>query len=278
MTMRVTELLASGESRLATVSGTPRLDVEILLAAAIGRDRAWLRAFGEVVPRAEAQAHYETLLARRASGEPVAYVLGQREFWSLPLRVTPATLIPRADTELLVECALRSLPDGGSLLDLGTGSGAVALAVCSARPAAVVAAVDRSDAALAVARHNGAVLGLNVAWHLSDWFSALSGQTFDVIVGNPPYIAENDPHLLEGDLVHEPRSALVSGQDGMDDLRCIIDTAPAYLKPGGRLWLEHGFDQGAQVREALVARGFMAVETCSDLAGHDRVTGGRLHG
>jgi release factor glutamine methyltransferase len=278
MTVQINKLLASGESRLATVSDTPRLDVEILLAAAIGRDRAWLRAFGEVVPRTEAQVHYETLLARRASGEPLAYVLGQREFWSLPLRVTPATLIPRADTELLVECALRSLPDGGSLLDLGTGSGAVALAVCSARPSAVVVAVDRSAAALAVARHNGAVLGLNVVWCLSDWFSALAGQTFDVIVGNPPYIAENDPHLLQGDLVHEPRSALVSGQDGMDDLRRIIDTAPAYLKPGGGLWLEHGFGQGSEVRKVLAARGFVAVETCRDLAGHERVTGGRRNG
>jgi release factor glutamine methyltransferase len=192
--------------------------------------------------------------------------------------VTPDTLIPRPDTELLVECALESLPDGGRLLDLGTGSGAIALAVRSSRVDARVVAVDRSQAALDVARQNGASLGLHVEWYLSDWFSALPAGAFDVIVSNPPYIPEDDPHLHAGDVAHEPRTALVSGGGGLDDLRRIIGGASSRLAEGGWLWLEHGFEQAEAVRALLGEAAFGAIGTRRDLAGHERVTGGRFRG
>jgi release factor glutamine methyltransferase len=276
--MQVRDLLLHAESRLRPVSESPRLDAEVLLAFVLGRERSWLRAFGETEPDQQQQARFEALLQRREAGEPVAYLLGRREFWSLSLTVTPDTLIPRPDTELLVECAIGSLPGGGRLLDLGTGSGAIALAVrCSRRDARVVA-VDRSQAALEVARQNGVALGLQVEWYLSDWFSALPAGVFDVIVSNPPYIAEGDPHLHAGDVAHEPRTALVSGGGGLEDLRLIIAETPNRLAEGGWLWLEHGFAQAAAVRALLGASGFVAIETRRDLSGHERVTGGRFGG
>lgn len=276
--MQVKDLLMHAESRLRPVSESPRLDAEVLLAFVLGRERSWLRAFDETEPDQPHKARFETLLRRREAGEPVAYLLGRREFWSLSLTVTPDTLIPRPDTELLVECAIGSLPDGGRLLDLGTGSGAIALAVRSSRVDARVMAVDRSQSALDVARQNGAALGFHVEWRLSDWYSALPTGRFEVIVSNPPYIAEGDPHLVAGDVAHEPRAALVSGDDGLEDLRCIISGAREWLVAGGWLWLEHGFAQAAAVRALLGASGFVAIETRRDLSGHERVTGGRLDG
>ena len=278
MIMQVRELLARAETLLQPVSESPRLDSEVLLASVMGRQRSWLRAFDEVQPDASECVRFDALITRRQAGEPVAYLLGRREFWSLWLAVTPDTLIPRPDTELLVECALNSLPAGGRLLDLGTGSGAIALAVRSSRPDVRVTGVDRSEAALAVACQNGDALGLDVHWQQSDWFSAVPAEPFDVIVSNPPYIAEGDPHLLAGDVAHEPRSALVAGPEGLDDLRSIVARASGYLVPGGWLWLEHGFAQAARVRDLLDGAGFVAVSTCRDLSGHERVTGGRFDG
>lgn len=276
--MQVRNLLLQAESRLRPVSESPRLDAEVLLAFVLDRQRPWLRAFDEVEPDPQQQARFEALLRRREAGEPVAYLVGRREFWSLALTVTPDTLIPRPDTELLVECALASLPAGGRLLDLGTGSGAIALAVRSSRSDVTVVAVDRSQSALDIARQNGVALGLQVEWYLSDWFSALPAGVFDVIVSNPPYIEEGDPHLRAGDVAHEPRTALVSGGGGLDDLRSIVAGAGGRLAAGGWLWLEHGFAQATAVHALLGASGFVAIETRRDLSGHERVTGGRLHG
>ncbi|MBB5864484.1 peptide chain release factor N(5)-glutamine methyltransferase [Xanthomonas sp. 3058] len=255
-----------------------RRDAEPLLLHALGRDRAWLFAHGrDPVVDSVAQA-FEVLVQRRQAGEPVAYLTGKRGFWTLDLAVSTATLIPRADTEALVELALERIDHtpGRRVADLGTGSGAIALAIASERPQAQVVATDASAAALAVALHNAHSHQLhNVACRLGSWFAPLSGECFDLIASNPPYIAAHDPHLGEGDLRYEPASALASGPDGLDDIRLIVTDAPAHLLPGGWLLLEHGWDQGAAVAELLVARGFDAVATHQDLEQRDRVTVGR---
>ncbi len=254
----------------------PRLDAELLLAAALGVPRSRLRAAPESQPDAAAAARFAGLLARRAAGEPIAYLLGRREFWSLELEVDPAVLVPRPETELLVSETLQRLPAGGAarLLDLGTGSGAIALALKHERPDAMVTAVERSPAALAVARRNAARLALAVELLEGDWFGPLAGRRFDAIVANPPYVASADPHLAA--LGHEPRAALVAGADGLDDLHRIIAAAPAHLVPGGWLLVEHGADQGPAVRSSLVAAGFAEVGTATDGAGRARVGMGTM--
>src|SRR5690606_4258090 len=218
----------------------------------------------------------------RAAGEPVAYLTGRRGFWTLDLAVTPDTLIPRPETELLVEQALQRLGSEAEarVADLGTGSGAIALAIAAERPLARVAAVDRSAGALAVARANALAHGLEgrVEFLAGDWFAPLQGRRFDLVVSNPPYIAEGDPHLARGDLRYEPAPALASGPDGLDAIRTIVAAAPRHLLPGGWLLLEHGFDQGAAVRGLLEARGFAEVATVPDLEGRDRVSLGRAAG
>lgn len=257
-----------------------RVDAIALLAHALARVPAWLYAHGDDRIEEEQLARFEALLSRRAAGEPVAYLTGRRGFWSFDLRVTPDTLIPRPETELLVELALARIPADAHaprLADLGTGSGAIALALAHERRRARVVAVDVSAGALDVARSNATELGLaNVEFRLGDWLAPLAGERFDLIASNPPYIAEGDPHL--DDLRHEPAPALSSGRDGLDAIRIIADEARAHLLPGGWLLLEHGWDQGEAVRGILDAAGFAEVITDRDLEGRDRVTSGRWPG
>jgi release factor glutamine methyltransferase len=271
--MKVSDLLAAATKRLGTADG--RLEAELLLSRTLGKSRAWLYAWPEHEASDEQQAAFGRLVEARVRGEPIAYLTGQREFWSLDLAVTPDVLIPRPETELLVELALARIPRDANVrvADLGTGSGAIALALARERPLARVLATDVSAAALAVARANAERLHLrNVEFAAGDWCSALADDRFDVIVSNPPYIARGDEHLGIGDLRSEPMLALASGIDGLDAIRDIIAQAPAHLRDGGWLLLEHGWDQAARVRDLLDARSFRAIATERDAAGHERVT------
>jgi release factor glutamine methyltransferase len=258
-------------------SPTARLDAELLLAAALGKSRSYLHTWPERIVPTEAAVAFAGFLQRRRDGEPVAYILGQQGFWKIDLEVAPHTLIPRPETELLVEAALQLLPaTPAQVLDLGTGTGAIALALASERPVWQVTAVDRVPEAVALAERNRERLHLANARVLeSHWFSALAGERFDLIISNPPYIAAADPHLSAGDVRFEPASALVSGADGLDDLRLIISQAPEQLNTGGWLLLEHGYDQAGAVRELLARHGFEQVESRQDLAGHERISLGR---
>ncbi len=256
-----------------------RVDARVLLCHILRRESAYLAAHPEAPLTPEQAADFAGLVARRAAGEPVAYLTGEREFFGHRFKVSPAVLIPRPETEGLVERALEHLaPDRAStVLDLGTGSGCIAISIAFARPQARVHALDCAADALAVARENAARLGAsNVRFSPSDWFSAVAGEAFDTIVANPPYIAKGDPHLTEGDLRFEPSSALVAGRDGLDAIRHIVAGAPSHLASGGWLFLEHGFDQAEDVRAIMQAAGFSAVSSTADLAGIERITGGRL--
>jgi release factor glutamine methyltransferase len=312
--------LQSAASQLNTQEAG--LEAQLLLQHLLNVNRAWLIAHADDALNAEdgqpnIHAAFEALITRRLNGEPIAYILGEREFFGLNLKVTPDTLIPRPDTETLVEAALTKIPqsdnssqssfprkresmltltpkidsrfrgndDRGSIednkqpiiLDLGTGTGAIALAIAKNRPRAQVTAVDASAGALKIAKENAQNLQIpNVQFVLSHWFDALKNQTFDVIVSNPPYIEANDMHLSQGDVRFEPRSALVSGADGLDDIRQIIASAPPHLNPQGWLMLEHGYNQAKQVSTLLQKAGFSDIETMQDLGGNDRVTIGRM--
>ena len=268
-------LLRDARSRVDAV------DAQWLLAYALGRAPAWLYAHATDPVDAQVAAAFELLVARRAAGEPVAYLTGRRGFWTFELQVTPDTLIPRPETELLVELALARLPPDRDLqlADLGSGSGAIALALAHERPRARVLATDASEAALAVARANARALGIaNIAFARGDWCAALDARVFDLIASNPPYIAAGDPHLARGDLRHEPATALASGIDGLDAIRAIVATAPSHLATDGSLLLEHGLEQGDAVRALLAAAGFTDVRTDRDLEGRDRVSSGRWPG
>ncbi len=272
-----------GQALRAAAAALPgdeaRAEAEMLLAQALQQSRAWLVAHDRDALEHEPRARFSALLARRRAGEPVAHILGQRGFWSLDLAVTADTLIPRPETERLVELALERLPfaQSSEVLDLGTGTGAIALAIASERPDAAITAVDADARALAVAGKNAARLGLGrIRFLRSDWFSAVAGERFRLIVANPPYLAEDDPHLATGDLRHEPRLALVSGPDGLDAIRRIVRQAPGHLAPDGWLLLEHGMDQGGAVRELLRTAGFTLVSTATDIEGRDRVTLGQF--
>ncbi|BFO56938.1 MULTISPECIES: peptide chain release factor N(5)-glutamine methyltransferase [Comamonadaceae] len=258
--------------------GLPRIDAQMLLLHVLGRptgDRAWLLAHDTDALPPGAQARFADMCRRRAAGEPVAYLTGTREFYGLPLAVDARVLDPRPDTETLVDWALEVLAPlpAPRVLDLGTGSGAIALAVQHRRPTAEVTAVDASADALQVARANGARLGLPVRWRLGHWLEGVD-ERFDAIVSNPPYIASGDAHLAA--LTHEPLQALASGPDGLDDLRTIVAQAPAHLVPGGWLLLEHGWDQAEAVQALLRNAGLSDVQSRTDLAGHARCSGARL--
>lgn len=274
--MRIDQLLAHAAQ---IDSPTAQLDAELLLAFVLDQPRSYLYTWPEKPVSAVQTANYMALLERRQRGEPVAYLLGRQGFWTLDLAVAEHTLIPRADTELLVEAALQLAASDSALnlLDLGTGSGAVALAIASERPHWQVTGVDRIESAVALAQSNQRQLALsNVQFLVSDWFSALAEQRYDLILSNPPYIAENDPHLQQGDVRFEPLSALVAGPDGLDDIRIIIAQAPSYLTAHGWLLLEHGFEQASAVRELLEQAGFVDVSSQRDLAGHERISLGCL--
>ncbi len=273
----VRQLLAEAAQALPGVEG--RHEAELLLLHVLGQPRSWLFAHATDPVDAHAAAAFQALLAQRVAGQPVAYLLGRRGFWTLDLEVGPATLIPRPETELLVELALARLPADRPLrvADLGTGSGAIALALASERPQAVVIATDFSEDALAVAARNAQRHALgNVGFRAGSWYAALVGERFDLIASNPPYIAADDPHLAQGDLRFEPATALASGADGLDDIRRIIAGAGAHLHPGGWLLIEHGWDQGAPIRALLQQAGLIEVATERDLEQRDRVSLGCL--
>jgi len=272
-------LIPPGASIAAVQAGLPLdpLENRILLCHATGLSRVQLITQGDRPLTPEEARRLDALVARRLGGEPIAYVVGKREFFGLDFQVGPAVLIPRPDTELIVELALERLPQGPArLLDMGTGSGAIAVAVAHTRPDADVTALDVSPDALAVAQANAAANGARVRFLHSSWFDALAGAaTFDVIASNPPYIAAGDAHLAQGDLRFEPVGALTDHADGLSALRIIVQGSPRHLAPGGWLLLEHGYDQAAAVRALLAEGGFTDVQSWRDLGGIERVSGGR---
>ena len=258
---------------------TAKLEAQLLLQHALNVNRAWLIAHEHENLPPSIHAAYRAMLERRLNSEPIAYILGYREFYGLNLKVTADTLIPRPDTETLVEAALAktSYQEKSQILDLGTGTGAIALAIAKHRPQAHITAVDTSENALKISQENAQNLHIsNVQFMLSNWFDALKNQRFDVIVSNPPYIEANDMHLMQGDLRFEPISALASGEDGLDAIRAIISQAPQHLNPHGWLMLEHGYNQASKVAALLEQAGFSDISNAKDLSGIDRVTIGRL--
>jgi release factor glutamine methyltransferase len=277
MTLR--EAIAAAAARIGGEGGAT--DAQWLLAHVLGRDRTYLVANAAEPLPDQVAAAFESLVARRAGGEPVAYLTGRRGFWSFDVEVGPAVLIPRPETELLVEFALDHLPRDRActVADLGTGSGAIAIAVALERPRAEVVAVDASAGALEIARRNAARLAPGrVTFIEGSWWTPLKGRRFDLVLSNPPYIPERDPHLARGDLRFEPRAALAAGLDGFDALRAIVEDLPERLAPGGHVALEHGYDQAAEVRALLAAVGLRDVATIRDLAGHERISVGRSAG
>jgi release factor glutamine methyltransferase len=254
------------------------LENRILLQHALGIPRVALITQSDRALDAQEAERLSTLVQRRIKGEPIAYIVGQREFFGLPFKVTPAVLIPRPDTELIVELAIERLPQQGRMLDMGTGSGAIAVSVAHARRDAHVTALDLSPAALDVARENAGINGASVRFLQSDWFAALGDERFELIASNPPYIAAGDEHLSQGDLRFEPAGALTDHADGLSALRIIIAGARKHLVAGSWLLLEHGYDQAEQVRELLAAHGYLDAQSWRDLAGIERVSGGRFNG
>ncbi|MEX0429901.1 peptide chain release factor N(5)-glutamine methyltransferase [Spiribacter insolitus] len=264
-----------GIDQLAETSPSAAIDTDCLLAAATGLEPVQLRAWPEASIEPAAWQRFRTTLRRRRDGEPVAYLLGRRGFMDFELAVTPSVLIPRPETEHLVEAALAQPAD--RVLELGTGSGCIAIALARAWPSARIDAVDRSSDALAVASRNAEALGaVSVRFLAGDWYAPVAGNRFGLIIANPPYIADDEPEPDRDDARFEPRGALRAGATGLEALEFIIAAAPRHLDPGGRIWLEHGYGQGAAVRGRLAEQGFTAIETRRDLAGHERVSGGIL--
>ncbi len=274
----IEDLLQQARTKLTDNTESARLEAEILLAFTLGKNRSWLRTWPEHIPSPDQQDTFDHLLMRRTAGEPIAYITGERDFWDMTLRVTPDTLIPRPETERLVELALEHIPQATDwrIADLGTGSGAIALALARERPRCHLIATDVSAAALQVARSNAKKLGIrNIEFRLGPWLAPLAGERLALIASNPPYIHPDDPHLCCGDLRFEPAAALGSAPDGLHDIREITREARGHLLSGGWLLLEHGYDQGSAVRAILAAQGYCEVATHSDLGGHDRTSQGR---
>ncbi|MDY6921554.1 MAG: peptide chain release factor N(5)-glutamine methyltransferase [Pseudomonadota bacterium] len=276
----VSDALHWAEQQLAQVGpdspAAAKVDSQWLLGHVLGRNSAWLRAWPDALVGEPQWQQFQALIQRRLNGEPVAYLTGQQGFWTLELQVTPETLVPRPDTERLVELALQKVgPEPARVLDLGTGTGAIALALASERPRWEITATDLEQPTLAVAQGNSERLNLPITLLQSHWFAALAGSRFDLIVSNPPYIAADDPHLLGPGVRSEPMRALVSGSDGLDAIREIVRQAPGHLDAGGWLLLEHGWHQGEVVRALLLGRGFTGVATERDLGGNERVTLGQ---
>ena len=261
--------------RLEGATDSARLDLETLLAWVLKKDRAYLYTWPEKTLTAVEMARFNDALIRRSAGEPIAYIVGEKEFWSLSLSVNNSTLIPRPDTETLVEVALAHLCDGMTALDLGTGSGAIAIAIAHEKPSCKIVAIDSVADAVELAKQNCARFGLsNLTIYQSNWFEKLVGKKFNVIVSNPPYIDKNDPHLHHGDIRYEPLSALVADEDGLAAIRTIAREAVSHLHPNGWLIVEHGWQQAEAARMLLAEYGFAAVKTVKDYGGNDRVTMG----
>lgn len=264
-------------AQLLAQSGLPALEARMLLERVLGKNSAWLMAHADEPASVNTEQAFVALARRRARGEPIAYILGEREFYGLEFRVTPDVLIPRPETELLVDLALRRIPEDSTVrvLDLGTGSGAIAIALATERREAQVTAVDVEATALDVARENARRHGVYVNFLCGDWFGPLSAETFDLIVSNPPYVAVENPHLALGDVRFEPQRALVGGADGLDCIRAVVRRARPHLRPGAWLLFEHGYDQADACCELLLAEGYREVRSWPDLAGIPRVSGGR---
>jgi release factor glutamine methyltransferase len=269
----IQQTLLNARNLLSVITDNPQLEAELLLAHVLNVSRTHLRAFGETTLNEGQTKAFSDGLLRRCNKEPLAYITGTREFWSLNLTVTPHTLIPRPETELLVQWVLDIYPEKFKAADLGTGSGAVALALAHERAHANIYATDASDAALQVARNNAQRLALaNISFHQGNWCTALPCNDFDVIVSNPPYIGEIEWQAYADGLTFEPREALVSGEDGLADIRTICHSAREYLKPAGYLLIEHGYLQGAAVRKIFAASGYSQIHSARDLSGQERVT------
>ena len=273
----IKQALETGYAQLANEE-SGRLETEILLALALKQDRTFLYTWPDHILSAEQNSHFLANIERRRQGQPIAYITGIREFWGLPMSVSQATLIPRPETERLVEIALQTFPDNTAqqVADLGTGCGAIALALAKERPQWQITATDVSEVALGVARHNAAQLKItNVEFVHSTWFQKLEGRKFHLIISNPPYVASDDPHLQQGDLRFEPEQALSAGLDGLDAIREIITSSPAHLLPGGWLMLEHGFNQGKAICQLLATQGFAKVQTFQDYGARERASVGQ---
>lgn len=275
----IKQALDHAHFQLVDYCDTPRLDAEVLLSYALSRSRSYLHAFPEVEMTGDQKDRFDQYVALRCEKVPIAYITGTKEFWSLNLKVTKDTLVPRPDTELLVETVLSIVPQESDIkiVDLGTGSGAIALALATQRPHWEVFAVDISDNALDVARHNAQTLGIdNISFYLGSWFTALPVQKYDVVVSNPPYVSQKEWEEHAEELKFEPQSALISGETGMDDINEILSTANTYVKAGGYLLIEHGYSQGQKVRAAFVEAGCKNIRTICDLAGLERITIGQF--
>lgn len=276
--MRIDQALAWASQQLSG-GESPQVDARVLLAAALEQSQTFLYTWPDKALSSGQLARFESWVERRVAGEPVAYITGWRDFWSLRLKVSPATLIPRPETELLVEQVLAlNLPEGARICDLGTGTGAIALALASERPDCAVTGVDVVQDAITLAQENAVLNGIGNATFLhSSWFAALSGQRFDVLVSNPPYVESQSAYLSMGDVRFEPDSALTSGDDGLEDIRYILANAHSYLQPAGWLLFEHGYQQGAAIRTLFDAHEYQKIQTLQDLNGLDRITFGYLN-
>jgi len=277
--MQITQLLKNATQNLLTLTDSPRLDAEVLLAFSLEKTRTWLTTWPDKSLTQAQENTFHALLKRRYNGEPIAHITGSREFWSLDLNISKDTLIPRPETELMIEHILELHPPTSSikLLDLGTGSGAIALAMASERPNWQITATDFSNAALKVAKQNAQQLHLtNITFFCGNWFEPLNNNQFDIIASNPPYIPKDDPHLLQGDLRFEPLSALASGDDGLDDIRLISQQAVHHLSPKGMLIIEHGYDQKENLNDIFIHLGYNNIQQHNDLSGNPRITCGLI--